>query len=272
MTDVPGALRGHCAKELTAERRVRRTTAASAAIASALALAGAAAAQVGLRIEKMEQVGDWAKATAAGGALYVTATPNTRAARAYCLSSHLKIPYDEIPSFGASIEAGTEAEKIGASRGYACLRLGCVRSGAKAEIGISLVANTPPEPGETGMPLGVSLRLRFAADAAPVPLFERADAGQRSRDGALELVNWSVSARREGADGPHAQVEVSFTAPLAFVERLAANPRVAFELRPGQDRQMDALKHGARTMEFGLAGTADVLADLRRTCAAQPRN
>jgi len=197
----------------------------------------------------------------------VIATPNTRLARAYCLSSYLKIPYDEIPNIGA--EAGAAAEKIGASRAYACLRLACHRSGAN-EIEVSLVANATPEPGETGMPLGVSLRLRFAAGETPVSLFERADAGQPSRAGGLEMLTWSVSDRRDGADGPYAQVGLSFSAPISFVERLAAKPRVAFHLLPGQDRQIAAFKHGARTMEFSLARTADVAAELRGLCA-RPR-
>jgi hypothetical protein len=241
--------------------------AAAAAAILAAGLASAALAQTGPRIETSEPIGDWEKVTVSNSALYVTATPALRAARAYCLSSYLKIPYDAIPNFGASAEAGAEAERIGASRGYACLQLACVGAGAKREIAVNLVANAPPEPGETGMPHGVSLRMRFAANETPVPLFERAGAGQRSRDGAYAMIDWSVSPRREGAEGAHAQVAIAFTAPLAFVEQLAAKPRVTFELRPGQDRQADVLKHGARQMEFALAGTATVLAELRQACA-----
>lgn len=239
------------------------------AAALALALAGGAEAQVGLRIDKIEQLGDWEKATVAGTALFVSAMPNSRLARAYCLSSYLNVPYEEIPNFGTETRAEAEAAKVGASQSYACLRLACDHHGSR-EIEVGLTANAPPNPSETGMPLGVSLRMRFAAGAAPLVLFERADAGQPSRDGALEMLDWRVSDRRDGADGPHAAVSLKFSAPLAFVEQLAAKPGVAFQLLSGQDRQMAAFKHGARTMEFGLARTAEVAAELRRLCA-RPR-
>jgi hypothetical protein len=132
---------------------------------------------------------------------------------------------------------------------------------------VSLAANASPDPGETGMPLGLSLRLRFAAGEAPRFLFERAHAGEASRDGALVLQSWAVSDRREGAGGRrYAVVSLAFAAPFAFLEALAAKPRATFELGPGQDREIADFKHGARKMEFSLARAGDVIGDLRRRC------
>jgi hypothetical protein len=101
---------------LTVTRRRRaRVSGAGAAIAAAIAIAMAsvADAQTGLRIETIQPVGDWDRVAVAGTTLFVTATPNSRVARAYCLSSHLKVPYDEIPNLGPA--DGAAAEKIGAS-------------------------------------------------------------------------------------------------------------------------------------------------------------
>jgi hypothetical protein len=255
---------------VTRRRRARGSGAGpSVAAAIAIAMVSVADAQTGLRIDTIQPVGDWDRVAVAGTTLFVTASPNTRLARAYCLSSYLKVPYDEIPNLGPA--AGAEAEKTGASWNYACLRLACARQGPRA-IEVGLAANAAPNPGETGMPLGVSLRLRFTAAEPLTVLFQHAHAGQTSRDGALEMLDWRVGEPRAGAGGPQVPVSIAFAAPLSFVEQLAAKLAVAFHLSSGQDREIAALKHGARVMEFSLAGAGDVLAGLRRDCARPSSN
>jgi hypothetical protein len=129
---------------------------------------------------------------------------------------------------------------------------------------VTLTANADPNPGETGMPLGVILRMRSPADAASATLFARADTGQPSRDGTLELLNWSVSGRHGDEGRPHAKVMVSFAAPVSFIGRISSS--VTFELGPGQDREVAAFKHAARSMTFRHANDEFIIREISRVC------
>lgn len=234
---------------------------------AAVAFSGPAQAQTGIRIEKVEQVGDFDKVTAAGTTLYAAAWPNLPAARAYCLSNYLKVPYDGIPGFPAS--AAPAAEKIGAARDYACLVLTC-NPGKPDPVNVTyrtiLFANVPPLPAKGRAGEGVSLRVRYERGQPLLTMFDRSAPDAVMMDGNLRLQSWSVSARR-GPARDHVRVEIAFAAWRAFLEQLAYRRATTFTLLPGRDREIPAQAHAGRTIAFKLADMETPLAALEPICA-----
>ncbi len=248
-----------------------RTTLMPAAAAAAVLLSlGAAQAQTGLRIEKVEQVGDFDKVTAAGATLYAAAWPNLPAARAYCLSNYLKVPYDGIPGFAA----GAAAEKIGASRDYACLVLMC-NPGKPDPVNVTyqaiLFANVAPLPAKGRAGEGVSLRVRYERGQPLLTMFDRAAPDAVTMDGNLRLQSWRVSERR-GPARDHVRVEIAFAAWRAFLEQIAYRRATTFTLLPGRDREIPAQAHAGRTVAFKLDDMDRPLAELEPLCARARAN
>jgi hypothetical protein len=232
----------------------------------AAVLAASAWAQTRIRIEKIEQVGDWDKVTSTAGTLFASAWPNLRPARAYCLSGYLNVPYDEIPGFGAN---GAAAEKIGASRDYACLLLTCNPGRFDPEqvaYRAILMANAAPLAARNKVGNGVSLRVRYEPGEPLLTLFDRTSAGESAFDGNLRLFTWSVSDRL-GAGRDHVRVEVSFSASRAFLEQLAYRQRTEFRLLPGKDREIPAFAHAGRPITLSLASMDAPLTELEPICA-----
>lgn len=233
----------------------------AAAFALLLGLAGAAEAQF-----RTEQVGEWDGVSGETWRFFVIATPNTRAARAYCSWSTLRGAFSE-----DVLKLTPEAEKIGTSKDYACLRLGCGPQGHRHEFEFTIFANAAPLADSSAPLSGASLRMRFAPNEEPIVLFDRADHQQLSRDGNLELVTWSVSRPRAGVDGNYVEARVMLSASSAFIEQLAAKQKAEFELMPWESRG-ERERHAGRTVALTLTGIADVAAELRRTCAPRRRN
>ena len=237
----------------------KRAFAGAGALALASGLAGAAAAQA-----KVDTIGDWDRVSIQHVMFLVAATPNTRAARAFCAAVTIHGSDPERRNLDA------EAERIGASKDYGCIRLGCKPQGHRGDFELTIFANAPPLADGSRLAGGVSLRMRSAPGEVPVVLFDRASQRQISRDGELELLVWGVRPPQPGADGERVPAMVSLAASTAFLDRLAARQTVEFELSPWDNTMGPRSPHGGRTVAFSLAGMADAMADLRRHCDSRP--
>ena len=113
--------------------------------------------------------------------------------------------------------------------------------------------------------------MRYAPTEEPIVLFDRAEQRQLSRDGNLELVMWSVSRPRAGADGPYVEARVMLSASAAFLQQLGAKQKAEFELMPWQSMG-EQERHAGRSATFTFSRMADVIGDVRRVCAQRRRN
>jgi hypothetical protein len=247
-------------------RLIMLARAAAVAMAAALGLSGMARAQAPMKVS-IETVGAWDQVATANYTFFVTAVPNSRITRAICAAALLRIPFSDI----VKIEnEGLKRWDIAPE--HACVRLACHLHGSDVnDVEIAISANAPPRASTAKDYSGVSLRMKSAPDAAPVTLFERADIGKRSSDGAVELFNWSVSDKRPGPGIDYARVEIGLGATYAFAERLAARPKAIFEILPGEDRQIPLLAHEARSVEIGTAGIGEAVKRLKAMCPEMRR-
>lgn len=241
-----------------------RRTAGHMGLAFALAsgFAGGAAAQF-----KIETIGDWDRVTVENLGFFVAATPNTRAARAYCTWHFL---HDT--RLVEALARDAEVMKAGLAPGYACLRLDCKPRGFRGDAELQISANASPPDGKTRLE-SAFLRVRFAPGEDWSVLFERAQQRALSRDGQLELIYADRARPRPDEQWAHVRPIVMMSASTAFLERLAASQRVEFDLLPWANPR-GRLSHAGRTVSFALARMPDVLAALRAQCAerAQRRN
>lgn len=243
--------------------RILAHRAASAAFALVLGFAGGAAAQF-----KIEQIGDWDRVSVEHLAFFVAATPNTRAARAYCIWDFL---HDT--GYVEALRADPDVMKAGLSRDYACIRLDCKPQGHRHDAEFTILFNAPPLTDKSRLQGGVSMKLRFAAGEEPVVLFDRA-ANQRalSRDGNFELVLWQTGWPRGSDERNHVRALVMLTATDALLGQIAAKQKVAFELQPWAGmRENHPPEHDGRTASFTLSRMADVLGALREHCAERSK-
>lgn len=245
---------------MSALRRAAVRTGLAAAIASGLA--GAAAAQF-----KIEQVGDWDRVSIEHLGLFVAAVPNTRAARAYCIWDMFHdLPYVE------ALKSDPGVMKAGLAPDFACIRLDCKPQGHRGDAEFTILFNAPPLADKSRLQGGVSMKLRFAGEE-PIVLFERANQQRDlSRDGNFELVFWSTDWPRGSDERNQVRARVMLTATDAFLDRLAAKQKVAFELPPWAGmRENHPPAHDGRTVSFSLARMPDVLAALRENCAERTK-
>jgi hypothetical protein len=227
----------------------------------AVALPGAAAAQF-----KIEPIGDWDRVTVEHLASFVAATPNTRAARAYCIWDFL-----QDTGYVEALKADPDVMKAGLARDYACIRLDCKPQGHRGDATLRIHANAPPLSDRGRLQGGASLRMRTAPNEEFAVLFDGAKQRDLSRDGQLELVLFDVAGPGAGERWDHVRPIVMLSASTAFLEQLAAKQKVQFELRPWENSMGPRFSHAGRTAAFSLARMADVLVALREHCAERGR-
>lgn len=212
-------------------------------------------------------VGDWDQVATANYTFFVTAVPNSRITRAFCAADLLRVSITDIVKI-----QGEGLKRWDIAPEHACVRLACHLHGSDAnDVEIAISANAPPRARTAKEYSGVSLRMKSSGDTAPATLFERADIGKRSPDGGVELLNWSVTDKRQGPGIDYVRVEITLGATYAFAERLAARPKAIFELLPGEDRQIPQFAHEARTVEISTAGVGEAVKRLKQMCPEMRR-
>ena len=219
----------------------------------------------------VEAVGDWDQVATANYTFFVTAVPNSRITRAFCTADLLRVSISDIVKI-----QGEGLKRWDIAPEHACVRLACQLHGSDAnDVEITISANAPPRASAAKEYSGVSLSWLRGPGAivtdAPITLFERADIGARSPDGAAELLNWSVSDKRQGPGADYARIEVAFAATYRLVEKFAAVPVVKFRIGPGEDRQIPQFAHEARELAISTAGATEAVKRLKQMCPEMRR-
>ncbi len=224
------------------------------------------------RAYALQAAGAWTLVTPAAGKgrpLLVATVPDRPNVRAACAAEFLGAPLADL---GYSKSESDAAVRIMTGPDFACMVRFCALPGTPANF--LIWANAARHDGSVESEPGrLTLYARVLPGGEEQPVFKNAGAKDSSADGALTLVQYSISTASDASRAT--MLRIILAASPAFFGKLEGGATLRLRIPPGRDAQgvaeLDVPHAGRPALDFGLAGSRASFAQHAKACGDAER-